>query len=178
MGKATIDLVKEHETIIHVLELLNKIQKNDKLSEASQIKFYGELAYFLEIFADKCHHGKEEVRMYHILIPLCDELEKNLIVALIEEHVKARAIVREIKAAVEAGSVEEAAQAAKKYSILLHDHIREENEVMFPSLEKRITEKQQEIMYERFQQVEEQTLGGGVKDKLIMMIDSWENELI
>ena len=175
MGKATIDLIHEHEKIMHVLELLKKIQGNGGLSEEARLKFYGELAYFLEVFADKCHHGKEENNMYHTLAPLGDESEKVMIIALIEEHVEARALVREIKRAAEAGSADEAAKAAEGYRILLHDHIRRENEEMFPSVKYRIKDQQEDVMYEHFLAVEERTLGGGVREKLDEMIKGWES---
>ena len=175
MGKATIDLIHEHETIMHVLELLKKIQGNSGISEESQLKFYGELAYFLEVFADKCHHGKEENNMYHTLAPLGDEAEKMMIITLIEEHVEARALVREIKRAAEAGSAAEAAEAAESYRVLLQDHIRRENEEMFPSIQYRIKDQQQDVMFEHFMAVEERTLGGGVKEKLMEMIKGWES---
>ena len=178
MGKATKDLMQEHETILHAMDLLKKIQANKALGEDAQLSFYGDLAYFLEIFADKCHHGKEENNMYHTLAPLGDTAEKDMIVKLIEEHVEARALVREIKRAAEAGEAMAAAKAAKDYRVLLLDHIRRENEEMFPSTEYRITEAQQEIMYERFMKVEENFLGGGVKEKFVAMLDQWAREYV
>lgn len=174
MGKATYDLIQEHKTILHALELLQKIQEKENLTTETQLTYYGELAYFLEIFADKCHHGKEENNMYHTLAPLGDEREKALIITLIEEHVEARALVRRIRGAAEAGDLSGAAKAAEEYSILLLEHIHRENEEMFPATEYRISEKQQEVMYQHFLQVEERTLGGGVKEKIQEMIQGWE----
>ena len=112
--------------------------------------------------------------MYHTLAPLGDTAEKNMIIALIEDHVKARALVRELKAAVEAGNVGVAAVKAAEYRALLLDHIRRENEEMFPSLEHRITDKQQDVMYGHFLDVEARFLGDGVKERLDAMIKGWE----
>lgn len=174
MGKVTKDLIQEHDVILHALELLKKVQAREGLEEDELLQYYGEFAYFSEVFADKCHHGKEEHNMYHTLAPLGDTAEKNMIIALIEDHVKARALVRELKAAVEAGNVGVAAVKAAEYRALLLDHIRRENEEMFPSLEHRITDKQQDVMYGHFLDVEARFLGDGVKERLDAMIKGWE----
>lgn len=60
MGKATQDLRKEHEAILHVLNILDKMMDSENRDTDSLLKYYGEVVYFLRIFADKCHHGKEE----------------------------------------------------------------------------------------------------------------------
>jgi len=59
MGKATQDLRKEHEAILHVLNILDKMMDSENRDTDSLLKYYGEVVYFLRIFADKCHHGKE-----------------------------------------------------------------------------------------------------------------------
>lgn len=66
MGKATQDLKEEHNAILHVLKILDKAMPSSK-PEADMLKFYGELLYFLKIFADKCHHGKEEQYLFTAL---------------------------------------------------------------------------------------------------------------
>jgi hemerythrin-like domain-containing protein len=60
MGKATLDLRKEHDSVLHVLKILDKMMSTDKKEDIVKLKYYNELVYFLKIFADKCHHGKEE----------------------------------------------------------------------------------------------------------------------
>lgn len=178
MGKAMHDLVQEHDKILHAMELLRKIQEKGTLSEEARLKYYGELAFFLEVYADKCHHGKEENNMYHTLAPLGDEAEKALIIKLIEEHVEARALVRDINKAVAAGNAADAAKSAARYRTLLLEHIRRENDEMFPSLEKRITDQQQDVMFDHFLKVEDRTLGEGNKERIDAMFASWENELL
>lgn len=60
MGKATQDLRKEHEAILHVLNILDKMMDSENRDTDSLLKYYGEVVYFLRIFADKCYYGKEE----------------------------------------------------------------------------------------------------------------------
>lgn len=178
MGKAIHDLVQEHEKILSVLEIIRKVQANDKISVSDALKFYGELAHFIDIFADKCHHGKEEANLYHTLAPLGDELERNMIIYLIKEHEEARFINNQIKRAVEDGKLQEAATAAAKYRKLLLEHIHNENEELFPAIDKRITREQEEKIYEHFLAVEKRTLGDAGVAGIDEMIAGWERDLI
>lgn len=178
MGKAIHDLVQEHEKILQVLDIIRKVQANDKISVSNLLKFYGELAEFIEVFADKCHHGKEEANLYHTLAPLGDELERNMIIYLIKEHEEARMINNQIRRAAENGKLSEAATAAAKYRKLLLEHIHNENEELFPAIDKRITKEQEEVIYEHFLVVEKRTLGEGGVPRIDEMIKSWEQELL
>ena len=51
MGKATKDLIQEHDVILHALELLKKVQAREGLEEDALLQYYGEFAYFSEVFA-------------------------------------------------------------------------------------------------------------------------------
>ncbi len=68
MGKATQDLKNEHESILHVLKIVDKAISNNVKDNDTIIKFGNELVYFLKTFADKCHHGKEETHLFTELI--------------------------------------------------------------------------------------------------------------
>ncbi len=178
MGKAIHDLAQEHEKILHVLDIVKKVQANDKISKEALLKFYIELADFIEIYADKCHHGKEEHNLYHTLAPLGGGVEKNMIILLLDEHVEARALNKEIRKAAENGNISEATTAADKYRKLLLEHINRENEEMFPSIEKLITQKQESVIYEHFLAVEKRTLGEGGLARIDGIIKGWETELL
>ena len=68
MGKATQDLRKEHEAIFYVLQILDKMMESDSRDTESLLHYYSEVVYFLKIFADKCHHGKEENYLFKELV--------------------------------------------------------------------------------------------------------------
>ena len=68
MGKATQDLRKEHEAILYVLQILNKMMESDSRDSENMLRYYGEVVYFFKIFADKCHHGKEENYLFKELV--------------------------------------------------------------------------------------------------------------
>ena len=60
MGKATENLRTEHEAILFVLKMLDKMIETKAVENETTCKYCSELVYFFEIFVDKCHHGKEE----------------------------------------------------------------------------------------------------------------------
>ena len=175
MRKTIKDLIQEHEKIMHVLEIVEKVQGEKKLGEKEELKFYSELAEFIQTFADKCHHGKEEVNLYHILAPLGDLSERKMVEELLEEHNQSRILQKELQKATEEGRLMDAATKALEYRKLLLSHIYHENEEMFPSMEKRITDELDETIYGRFLAVEKMTLGDAGIARIDEMIKGWES---
>lgn len=175
MKKTIDDLLQEHEKIMKVLDIVERVQEEKKLGEDEELKFYLELSSFIQTFADKCHHGKEEINLYHILAPLGDVSEKKMIEELVDEHHQSRMLQKELLRAAEEGRLLDAAKAAGEYRKLLLSHISHENEQMFPSVEKRITSELDDTIYERFMAVEERTLGDRGVVGIDEMIRGWES---
>jgi hemerythrin-like domain-containing protein len=126
------------------------------------------------IFADRCHHGKEEVNLYHILAPLGDVSERKMIEELVDEHNQSRILEKELKKAAEEGRLMEASKVAGDYRELLLSHIKHENEDMFPSMVKRISDELDDSIYGRFLAVEKRTLGDGGIARIDEIIREWE----
>jgi hemerythrin-like domain-containing protein len=175
MKKTINDLLQEHEKIMKVLDIVEKVQEEKKLGEKEELNFYLELSEFIQTFADKCHHGKEEINLYHILAPLGDVSEKKMIEELVVEHNQSRRLQKEIQKAAEEGRLSEAAKAVGEYRKLLLSHIRHENEEMFTSADKRITSELDDAIYGRFLAVEKRTLGEAGVAGIDEMIRGWEN---
>lgn len=175
MKRCINDLLMEHDKIMKVLDIIERVQSEKKLDEKEELLFYRELADFILIFADKCHHGKEEINLYHILAPLGDVSEKKMIEELVVEHNESRILQRELQRSVEEGRLLDAANFAGEYRRLLLKHIKHENENMFPSMEKRITDELDDSIYRRFQAVEMRTLGESGASRLDYLIRGWEN---
>jgi len=89
MGKATQDLKKEHEAILYVLQILDKMMESDNLEAESLLRYYGEVVYFLKIFADKCHHGKEENYLFKELVDKGIPNEGGPVGVMLREHAMA-----------------------------------------------------------------------------------------
>ena len=176
MGKATQDLIKEHEAIIHVLEIVDKMMASDTKKDIGKIEYYKELIYFLKIFADKCHHGKEENYLFKELV--INHLHKNdgLIKVMLEEHVEGRKYIALMDEALTAEDLTKFNANAINYSQLLKKHIEKENNVLFPLADELLDEKRQNELFEKFEQYEETVIGHGIHEKLHTMIHRWAEQ--
>lgn len=173
MGKATQDLRNEHEAILYVLRILEKMIQHDNMSAEARLSYYDELIYFLKIFADKCHHGKEENYLFKALVNKGIPDEGGPVGAMLKEHIEARDYVMQMSRSFDGKNIDEFHSAAVRYSDLLRQHIEKENNVLFVIADKVISEEEQILLYEQFEKHEEEVIGHGVHEKLHAMIDAW-----
>ena len=176
MGKATQDLRKEHDAILFVLKILDKMMSTNTKEDTVKLQYYNELVYFLKIFADKCHHGKEENYLFEELVSKGVSNEGGPVGVMLQEHNLGREYIAQMNKYVEAKDVTEFNTAAAKYRDLLRNHIEKEDKVLFAMADQLLDESKQEDIFERFEQHEEQVIGQGVHEKLHSMIDKWAEE--
>jgi hemerythrin-like domain-containing protein len=176
MGKATQDLRKEHDSILHVLKILDKMISTDKKEDIVKLKYYNELVYFLKIFADKCHHGKEEKYFFVELVNKGIPDVNGLIGSLLQEHNRSREYIAVMSKSLESKDITEFTTAAVKYRDLLKSHIEKENNVLFEMADQLLDEEIQDALFEKFEQHEESVIGHGVHEELHSMIHTWATE--
>ena len=176
MGKATEDLRHEHEAILYVLQILEKAMASGDKGNDGMLKFYGELVHFLKIFADKCHHGKEEGFLFPALSEKGVGSERGPIGVMLEEHRLGREYIAQMSDAGESKNLPAVTAAAVRYRELLINHIEKENKVLFVMADNLLDDKTQEALFEKFEEHEESVVGHGVHEKLHAMIDTWAEE--
>lgn len=176
MGKATQDLMHEHEAILYVLEIVEKAMADDTKDSGSLLKFYDELVQFLKIFADKCHHGKEEGFLFPELVKRGVGVEGGPIGEMLEEHHIGREYIAQMNKAGDAADIKELNLTASKYRDLLISHIEKENDVLFVMADVLLDAQTQDELFEKFEEHEESVVGHGVHEKLHAMIDTWAEE--
>lgn len=176
MGKATQDLRNEHDAILHVFTVLDKMLSSNSKSDADNLRFGNELVYFLKIFADKCHHGKEEDILFM-------ELEKNGVLneggpigAMLREHQQGREYIVLMNKSLESKDLADFKNTAIKFRDLLRNHIAKENNVLFMMADKLLDDKKQDELFERFENHEETVIGHGVHEELHSKIHKWEDD--
>lgn len=173
MGKATQDLRKEHDAILYVLKILDKMMLSENAENASLPKYYDEVLYFLKTFADKCHHGKEENYLFNTLVEKGVKNEGGPIGVMLREHDLGRNYIAQMRRSLDAGDLGAFNENAARYRDLLRQHIEKENKVLFPMADNLLDEHGQDAMFEQFEQFEEEVIGHGVHEKLHAMIDTW-----
>lgn len=178
MKYASEDLRNEHEGILHGLTILERMAKRLENGKAVDRKDLADMIEFLRLFADKCHHGKEE----GLLFP---EMEKNgipneggPIAQMLADHAEGRKLITAMASAI-SGEWGEAqvdgarfAMNAHAYCALLRTHINKENNILFPLGDRRIPTEAQAELLESFEHHEKTTMGAGTHEKLHEILDA------
>jgi hemerythrin-like domain-containing protein len=176
MGKAIQDLRNEHEAILHVLKVLDNVLADDTKEDAVILKFGNELITFLKIFADKCHHGKEENFLFVELVKSGVQNEGGPIGAMLHEHQQGREYIALMNTALGSKNLVKFKANAILYRDLLKNHIAKENNVLFLMADKLLNDAKQEELFAEFENHEESVVGHGVHEELHSMIHQWEHE--
>ncbi len=176
MGKATQDLWKEHDAILHVFTIVDIILTSDTIENVEIYKFGNELIFFLKTFADKCHHGKEEDYLFKELITRGMPNEGGPIGVMLQEHRQGREYISYLSKSLESKDLSNFNNNLVKYRDLLRNHIEKENNVLFVMADKLLDDARQNELFELFEKYEDTVIGHGVHEELHSMIHKWENE--
>jgi len=177
VNTATATLRKEHEAILKMLDAAEEVARQlDRNVKVAPETLSG-LLEFLRIFADRCHHSKEEEHLFPALEERGLPRFGGPIGVMLDEHEQGRTLIREIGEASEAYSTGQTgaghrwAAAARSYAGLLRSHIMKENTVLFSIAEQILTQPEQEALSEAFERVENEKLGAGTHERLHALMD-------
>jgi len=173
MGKATDNLRREHESILSVLEIAEDVISNTNHSNEAKLKFGNEFIYYLSVFTDRCHHGKEEGHLFPTMILKGFPNHDGPIGVMLQEHINGRNMVKEMRTTVDQKDLIRLIQHIGEYSVFIRNHIAKENNLIFPMADKYLSAEEQEEMAENFEIFEEEVVGHGVHQQLHDMIDTW-----
>lgn len=180
--KATDVLKHEHRAIETVLDSLDRA--SDAVKEGKQVPswIFADGLDFVRNFADRCHHGKEEDRLYPLFCARGLPSEGGPIQVMLVEHDQGRGHVREAVAQYEkwvngdASAGTAMANALQSYIELLREHIYKEDNILYPMGDQVISTDDDENMVEEFDRFEETQMGPGVHEKYHEMIHKLEEE--
>jgi len=179
MSKAIDDLIHEHEAIRFALRVLERMADLAEGGAAVDADDQARLIAFIQEFADKCHHGKEEGLLFPALEAAGVAREGGPVGAMLEEHEAGRAFVGRMEAAFRDGSRgRNFAAAARGYVELLRAHIEKENKVLFPMAERRLEPSILEELYSRFEDHERDVIGSGRHEELHAMLEDFERKYL
>ncbi|MEJ2245387.1 MAG: hemerythrin domain-containing protein [Acidobacteriota bacterium] len=165
--KAIDELRKEHEGILlmlHILEAVSqKIQQGDRIDPDNLDK----MVEFLSVFADKCHHGKEEDFLFPALEASGIPRKGGPIGVMLEEHKMGRSLIAKLKESAslyrsgDEKSPGNFASAASEYIELLRQHINKENNILFPMADNVFSAKSDKELFNSFERLEHDRIGPG-----------------
>lgn len=180
MKYASEYLVKEHKGILVGLQILEKmiqLVRGNALHDQSDIS---EIINFLKLFADKCHHGKEEGLLFPLMEKYGIPKEKGPIGQMLTEHDAGRELIRKMSDAGSASELNKALfiESAENYIRLLRAHIEKENTILFPMGDKVIPVEQQPALIETFEKHEAEVMGKGTHEKLHEMLHLFSHKYL
>jgi hemerythrin-like domain-containing protein len=144
-------LVDEHVLIKKWVALIPEVIKNLDLEseEGGQLILDG--VDFIRTYADKYHHAKEE----EILFKYFDET-LDILKVIQEDHTQARG---HVKATLEARERKDKAAIAEHltaYAELLTEHIKKEDEILYPWMDRNLSITQIGELFSKFDETDEQ----------------------
>ncbi|MEI6518541.1 MAG: hemerythrin domain-containing protein [bacterium] len=174
---ATQELRNEHEGILIMLNVIEKIATDLKTGKAANLDHLDKIIDFLTTFVDKCHHGKEEDLLFPALVKAGVPNEGGPVGVMLAEHTQGRTYIKAMKDALNllhTGDVEAQilfADAALGYVFLLRDHIAKENNVLFVMAENRLSPEEHTILAAGFKKIEDERIGAGVHEQFHALLD-------
>ncbi len=173
MDYASRDLRDEHEGILHALDIIKKIVIKVKTGSLDDTEDITEIIDFFKVFADKCHHGKEEGLFFPAMEKAGIPSENGPIAQMLYEHVKGREYIAAMSdsVSVRPPRKDDFISAAQNYIGLLRSHIDKENNILFPLGDRKIREEVQQELLSDFNDFEEKVMGQGVHEKLHELLE-------
>jgi hemerythrin-like domain-containing protein len=179
MDYASRDLIEEHEGILFGLKILEKMANLLMGKEKVEVADIKDMIAFFQIFADKCHHGKEEGFLFPAMEKYGIPREHGPIGQMLSEHAAGRKyIARIVDAAKDELKTDGFIDAARHYIHLLRSHIDKENNVLFPLGDKKIPPDVQVELLESFEKYEAEVMGEGTHERLHILLNAFEKKYL
>ncbi|HLD73032.1 MAG TPA: hemerythrin domain-containing protein [Candidatus Nanoarchaeia archaeon] len=146
-------LSEEHQIILKIIALVR--DKSSRTGEELDQKFWDKIIFFIQNYADKFHHAKEE----KILFPEINRQDEdgkmhcNPISQMLYEHELGRGFVKGMREGLAKRDKERLVSNALNYSQLLEEHIFKENQILYPMAEEAIGKPDWEKIAEKFEKV-------------------------
>jgi hemerythrin-like domain-containing protein len=184
MATATKVLRHEHEAILKMLGAAEEGARRLERGEEVRQETLANLHEFFRLFADRCHHGKEEDLLFPLLERKGFPRQGGPIGLMLSEHEQGRTLIGQMVEAFEAyksGQKSAGArwtEAAQGYAALLRAHIDKENNILFMMAERVLTPDEQASLAEDFEKLEVEKMGVGTHERLHTMMDRLLAELL
>lgn len=170
----------EHQVILRVIGVLQRLVSRSQRGEGFELEALTRCVEFFRLFADACHHAKEEDLLFPVLEKSGIPKENGPIGVMLYEHGLARQYTKEMGEALQAKGVgaSDAEKmfhvAAQQYIELLTNHIHKEDNILFNMGDQVMTDDDQEILCDKFCEVGCQAFSGKSRDDLARVADELE----
>jgi hemerythrin-like domain-containing protein len=165
--KATTLLKDEHLAIKDMLLIMDVISQIIEKGCAPDLEHLEKIIDFLKVFADKCHHGKEEDILFPAMLEKGIPREGGPIGVMLHEHELGRGYIRGLADAVQSyklghkDALKLISLNINNYSSLLFNHIEKEDNILYVLADKVCPPLQQEELAREFEKIELERIGAG-----------------
>jgi hemerythrin-like domain-containing protein len=173
MKTASQDLIHEHKTILIALSVIEKmsvnVQNNDKQTDYKDIE---EIIEFLKVFADKCHHAKEEDFLFPELEKVGIKNKNGPIGVMLAQHKQGRELIKQMQESIANKIINKNAfvDAASSYINLLRNHIEKEDSLLFPLSDTKLSASKQKELLKNFENLEKNVIGKDKGEELYILL--------
>ncbi len=144
-------LVDEHVLIKRWIALIPEVVKNIDVESEKGRRLILDGIDMIRSYADKYHHAKEE----EILFKYFDE-NADILKVMHEDHAHGRKLVKEMLAAIDKRDRKTVAENLMAYRELLTEHIRKEDEILYPWMDNQLSTHQVGELFAKFDEVDRQ----------------------
>jgi hemerythrin-like domain-containing protein len=137
--------VNEHKLILRWAALIPKILESLDLESVESSQTLQNGIKFIREFADKFHHAKEE----DVLFKYFDS-NLEILNVMHMDHETVRALVRELLIAIENKDNEIIKRNLLKYREILLEHIKKEDEILYPWMDNNLNITQKDELFSEF----------------------------
>ncbi len=182
--KATKQLKDEHEGVLIMLKIIEKIIKNPSDKKELDTAEFEKIIEFLKGFVDKCHHGKEEDILFPELEKAGIPKENGPVGIMLTEHQIGRGYIKNMNDALidykrdEKNNKAKLIENAGKYLELLRDHIDKENSILFSMADSVLSDEKQDELFEEFEKLETERIGLGRHEEYHHLIEELEKKYL
>ena len=181
-ASATELLHLEFDTTRRVLQILENAANCLDNDKPVSKETFNEIIETINGFTHRCHQEKEDKVLFPFLKEVRSGEKKDFLGQLLMEHVSARDEIRNLAGAV--NYIYHGKKAKKKiikitraYIKFMDKHIRMEEKVLFPWMNKVLTIDEQMSLITKFEAMEKEDIEAGVHEKYTAMIERLEEQL-
>lgn len=179
-------LVKEHDNILRMLDVVNGASLHVLGGGDVNVDDFKKMVGFIRLYADKTHHGKEEVFLFKAMGDELGSMGENLIRhGMLVEHDLGRLYVSDLDAALDSYSGYASPEAllailvaAGSYERLLRRHILKENDVVFTFGAKKLSDEALAWLDRETQGFEADAENAALRDEQLRTLEMLENKYI
>jgi hemerythrin-like domain-containing protein len=174
------DLIHEHKAILIALNVIEQMYKRVQNDKEIDYKDIEKMIEFLKIFADKCHHGKEEDFLFPALVEAGVKDQNGPIGIMLDQHKQGRGFIKQMQESISNKTINKIAfvDAASSYVRLLRNHIEKENTFLFPMCDAKLSATKQQELLNNFESLENNVIGEGKHEELHTLLEEFQKRYL